>query len=98
MQLVVVGIFFSGVINRKVFGELLTNRPVDIRLIAHERAFAAGVGNDQWAHVFRCHVGDMEGASASVALNQSDNRLLWRWLAVSAVLRLAADIGFVNLD
>lgn len=59
---------------------------------------AVHVGDDQGANVFRVEIGDMEAADVSFALDQRDDDLLFRDFAPSAVLSLAADIGFIGFD
>jgi hypothetical protein len=49
-------------------------------------------------NVFAVDVRDMEGHGAAFALNQSGDSVLLRRRLVSAVARLAADVGLVNLD
>src|SRR5947209_3671008 len=79
-------------------GELGSGLGIDRRFVGHQGARAVFVGYDDLANGLGGHIGDMAWVSAAFALDQGDNGLLRRGLAVCAVLGLAADIDFVSLD
>src|SRR3546814_7277490 len=54
------------------------------------------VGDDQRANVLRVQIGAMETADVALAFDQRHDDLLFGAFAPSAVLCLAADIGFIG--
>ena len=54
------------------------------------------VGHYQGADVLCVNVSDVEAADMAFTFNKRDNSFLRRWLAVSAVTSLTANIGFIG--
>src|SRR3569832_2210567 len=89
--------------------ELFANGFVAAVLVGHEPATTVRVRNEDRAQRFASDVGNVEGTDVAAALDERDDGLLAHQRAATlileallllgvAVLRLAADIGFVGFD
>ena len=90
-------VFVGGVVHLPVVRELGADLAVHRALIRREGGRLVGVPGDDRLDVLRRDVGHVEGAHATVTLNQRQDSLLRRGRAMGADLGLAADVGLIGL-
>lgn len=91
-------VFLRGMIDGLMAGETFSRFPIDAALVSTQVRLRRDLFSEDGLEVRGVHFCDMEGRDAALALDQCDDRFLWRRPLVRAVLCLSADIGFIRLN
>src|SRR5258708_7323368 len=79
-------------------GKLLARLDVPARFVGVQRALAVGIGDEDFADGTLVGSLDMEGAGASLALDEAKNLHLVRAATALFDALARADVGFIRLD
>lgn len=89
------GRVIDGPVTAEVVGEVVVNRGA----VGHHRGFGGGPPLNYADDILGGYVRNLPGVGSAMSFDESDDwSLLRRRLALMGVLRLAADVGFVNLN